>query len=188
MAIFTNNGTAANPAITNTNDTNTGVFYPAADTIALSANGVEAARITSQGIVDYYKKSNILGTVSLSGGVPTGAVIERGSNANGIFIKYADGTMIASYSGPTNISGVYPQVHEWPSYPAQFSGVPLLLAQGISWRGQDISNYHYSEVRMAGRSDISNGLPRCRIESVSRDGGNPTNSSSVRWFALGSWA
>ena len=47
-------------------------------------------------IVDHYKKSNILGTVSESGGVPTGAIIERGSNANGEFVKYADGTMIST--------------------------------------------------------------------------------------------
>ena len=45
-------------------------------------------------IVDHYKKSNILGTVSESGSVPTGAIIERGSNANGEFVKYADGTQI----------------------------------------------------------------------------------------------
>ena len=45
-------------------------------------------------IVDHYKKSNILGTVSESGGVPTGAIIERGSNANGEFVKYADGTLV----------------------------------------------------------------------------------------------
>jgi hypothetical protein len=41
-----------------------------------------------------YARSNILGTVSQSGGVPTGAIIERGSNANGDFVKYADGTLI----------------------------------------------------------------------------------------------
>jgi len=45
-------------------------------------------------ITDHYKKSNILGTVSESGGVPTGAIIERGSNSNGEFVKFADGTMI----------------------------------------------------------------------------------------------
>ena len=38
----------------------------------------------------------LLGTVSQSGGVPTGAIIERGSNANGEFVKYADGTMICT--------------------------------------------------------------------------------------------
>lgn len=36
----------------------------------------------------------IIGTVSQSGGVPTGAIIEVGSNANGEYTKFADGTMI----------------------------------------------------------------------------------------------
>jgi hypothetical protein len=38
-----------------------------------------------------YAKNNILGTVSQSGGVPTGAIIQRGSNANGEFVLTADG-------------------------------------------------------------------------------------------------
>ncbi|MCG7622289.1 hypothetical protein [Epibacterium sp. Ofav1-8] len=37
---------------------------------------------------------NLLGTVSQSGGTPTGAVIERGSNANGEYVRFADGTQI----------------------------------------------------------------------------------------------
>lgn len=41
-----------------------------------------------------YGQDNILGTVSESGGVPTGAIIERGSNANGVYIKFADGTLV----------------------------------------------------------------------------------------------
>lgn len=36
----------------------------------------------------------LVGTVSQSGGVPTGAVIERGSNANGGYVRFADGTQI----------------------------------------------------------------------------------------------
>ena len=39
-----------------------------------------------------YQASNILGTVSQSGGIPTEAIIERGSNANGDYVKYAAGT------------------------------------------------------------------------------------------------
>jgi hypothetical protein len=38
--------------------------------------------------------ADIVGSVSQSGGVPTGAIIERGSNANGEYVKYADGTLI----------------------------------------------------------------------------------------------
>jgi len=42
-------GTAALPAITTTGDTNTGIFFPAADTIAFTEGGAEAARINSSG-------------------------------------------------------------------------------------------------------------------------------------------
>lgn len=36
----------------------------------------------------------IVGTVSQSAGVPTGAIIERGTFTNGEYVKYADGTML----------------------------------------------------------------------------------------------
>lgn len=43
---------------------------------------------------DFFNQGNIVGTVSQSGGVPTGAVVERGSNANGVYVRFADGTQI----------------------------------------------------------------------------------------------
>ena len=46
-----NAGTAALPSITTTGDTNTGIFFPAADTIAFSEGGAEAMRINSSGNV-----------------------------------------------------------------------------------------------------------------------------------------
>jgi len=42
-------GTVSAPAITTSGDTNTGIFFPAADTIAFTEGGVEAARIDSSG-------------------------------------------------------------------------------------------------------------------------------------------
>jgi hypothetical protein len=44
-------GTAAAPAITTTGDTNTGIFFPAADTIAFAEGGTEAMRLDSSGNV-----------------------------------------------------------------------------------------------------------------------------------------
>ena len=44
-------GSAAAPTITATGDTNTGIFFPAADTIAFAEGGAEAMRITSTGDV-----------------------------------------------------------------------------------------------------------------------------------------
>jgi hypothetical protein len=42
-------GTAALPALTTTGDTNTGIFFPAADTIAFTEGGTESMRISSSG-------------------------------------------------------------------------------------------------------------------------------------------
>ena len=42
-------GTAALPAITTTGDTNTGIFFPTADTIAFAEGGAESMRIDSSG-------------------------------------------------------------------------------------------------------------------------------------------
>ena len=49
--ITTGTGTAASPAIVPTGDTNTGIFFPAADTIAFAEGGAEAMRIDSSGNV-----------------------------------------------------------------------------------------------------------------------------------------
>ncbi|MFQ2530709.1 hypothetical protein ACK30J_04845 [Aeromonas caviae] len=38
--------------------------------------------------------SNVVGTVSQSSGVPTGAIIERGTFTGGEYVKYSDGTMM----------------------------------------------------------------------------------------------
>ncbi|MBP2550163.1 hypothetical protein J2858_003099 [Neorhizobium galegae] len=48
-----------------------------------------------------YAKDNILGSVAQAAGVPTGAIIEKGGNANGDFVRYADGTMICWAKSPT---------------------------------------------------------------------------------------
>jgi len=79
-------GTAAAPSITTTGDTNTGLFFPAADTIAFTEGGAESMRIDSSGNVG-------IGTASPavkleSAGTSNGATLELlrlnnvGSGAN----------------------------------------------------------------------------------------------------------
>jgi len=63
-------GTAAAPAITTTGDTNTGIWFPAADTIAFAEGGTEAMRIDSSGNVQIGKTSNS----TLSAGVNLGSL------------------------------------------------------------------------------------------------------------------
>lgn len=84
-----------------------------------------------------------VGTVSQSGGVPTGAIIERGSNANGSFVKYADGTMIcwspvievvgaalttAAAGGFRNTGSL---IGTW-TFPVAFSVAPTVVTQSTT--------------------------------------------------------
>ncbi|ULB10741.1 hypothetical protein ORIO_12590 [Cereibacter azotoformans] len=71
--------------------------------------------------------SDILGTVSFSGGVPNGKIIERNSNANGEYVRFADGTQICTHSFPgvavttsVNSGSLYSgSVPDW-TFPAAF--------------------------------------------------------------------
>jgi len=68
-------GSASAPAITNDGDTNTGIFFPAADTIAFAEGGVEAMRIDSSGRVG-------VGTTS-----PNQTLVVKTANGGGIAIE-----------------------------------------------------------------------------------------------------
>ena len=60
-------GSAASPSLSNTGDTNTGLFFPAADTVAWATGGVEAWRTDSSGRVGI-GMSTLSGTFSVSAG------------------------------------------------------------------------------------------------------------------------
>ena len=62
-------GSVSAPAITTTGDTNTGIFFPAADTIAFTEGGVEAMRIDSSanvgiGLTSYTGKLAVNGVIA----------------------------------------------------------------------------------------------------------------------------
>lgn len=50
-----------------------------------------------------FRRSNVLATVTQSGGVPTGALVERGRNANGEYVRFADGTQMCVLPSNLNI-------------------------------------------------------------------------------------
>ena len=93
-----------------------------------------------------YTTGNILGTVSQSGGVPTGAIIERGSNVNGSYTKYADGTikMWGNITYPDNTQITTPSAGGFRSagltYPLPFSAIVSGSASAVANKaaGDDI--------------------------------------------------
>lgn len=75
-----------------------------------------------------FHTGNILGTVSQTSGVPTGAIIERGSNANGEYVKFADGTMDCWRNLTVNGNDSADQGSLTFNFPVTFSAVPVCVA------------------------------------------------------------
>lgn len=75
-----------------------------------------------------YHTRNILGTVSQSAGAPTGAVIERGSNSDGEYVRFADGTQICTRTAAMPDSNA---AQDFP-YPATFTGAISVSLCGAS--------------------------------------------------------
>jgi hypothetical protein len=73
---------------------------------------------------EVFNQGNIVGTVSEASGVPTGAIIESGSNANGEFVKYADGTLICTVSAINGGS-------TW-TFPVAFSSAPKMTNASVA--------------------------------------------------------
>ena len=109
-------GTAALPALTTTGDTNTGIFFPAADTIAFSEGGAETMRIDSSGNLG-------LGvTPSAWGNTQAFQLKSSASNINGslyqgaIGANNAGGLTYNSYYNGTNWQYIFGSAHPATRY------------------------------------------------------------------------
>jgi len=90
-----------------------------------------------------YSNNNIIGTVSQASGSPTGAIIERGSNASGEYVRYADGTQICfKRVGTTSVNAASGSLFlsnavGSGSYPMAFISIPTVTAMacvsGYQW-------------------------------------------------------
>jgi hypothetical protein len=80
-------------------------------------------------------RGDIVGTVGWANSQPSGAIVEYGTNANGQYVRYADGTQIcwkrvgldgSSLSAGTSLFGT--NAYGGGSYPAAFNGIPTVTA------------------------------------------------------------
>lgn len=80
----------------------------------------------------------VTGTVAMSAGQPTGAVIQRGTTATGDFVRFADGTQICTFAltiGPMNVAtgAIFQGATNvsW-TFPAAFAAAPAVSGMTAS--------------------------------------------------------
>lgn len=131
-------------------------------------------------------KSLILGIVSQSGGVPTGAIIEKGSNSNGEYVRFADGTQIcrmvfsAADAANKNLTasgglGGYRTSQNVVAFPASFAASPCCSGH-INNNGQNV------------RIELVSGpLASCQFAFHAINTGTYTGSDTIYITAIGRW-
>lgn len=122
--------------------------------VVQSTSDVTSGRLlrTGTGVAQAYRTGNVVGAVGQTGGVPTGAVIERGSNANGEFIRLADGTQFCYGAINTSSSAAV----TW-TYPAAFFVTPKVLAsvaagasRQVTWQARGNTSVDWNAFDLSG--------------------------------------
>lgn len=113
----------------------------------------------------------IVGAVSQSGGIPTGAILESGSNSNGHYKKRADGTMMcrgfASAPCSTASGSVFISDYLQFIFPAAFVAVPYIAygvertaGNGVVWPVASSADLSQTGVSCRGAAAISGAWAR----------------------------
>ena len=78
-------GSASEPTITNTGDTNTGIYFPSGDTLAFSTGGTERGYISGSGNLEFPNADLTIGTVQATSGSEAAPGLQLGGANDGFF-------------------------------------------------------------------------------------------------------
>lgn len=141
-----------------------------------------AAVLQALGTAPLYGRDSVVGTVSQSGGVPTGALVEYGSNANGEFWRYVGGMQVCQHYITMTSSGNSSLISSAWTFPADYSGTPNVQAT-LGFFG----NYPAPGARegLVGVASTSNQQTTVRIYSNGAWGAS--DAFGIHITAIGRW-
>ena len=169
-------GTAAAPAITTSGDTNTGIFFPAADTIAFSEGGVEAMRLDSAGNMGLGVTPSAWGsTFKVVDVTATASFLGSGTSAFVANNAYQDGT---NWRYKTSTAGIGAQL--LGLNPSGTGGYALFNAPSGT-AGNAISFTQAMTLDASGSVGIGTTAPLQRLTAVNTGigGGAPATTGSA---------
>jgi len=182
-------GSASTPAFQGT-DANTGLFYPAADTVALSTGGSERMRITSGGnlLVGTTTNNASGGVIQVSNGITFPATQSASSDANTLD-DYEEGTWTPSVSNMTTTGS--------PAYSGRYRKIGSQVtvwffsttAGGVATYATIANSTNVSGLPFASGYDgsaASGGPPGVAVNGTTTAGGfvqGPSSSSTTFYFS-----
>ncbi len=124
-----------------------------------------------------FDSGNVLGTVTQLAGVPTGALIERGSNANGTWVRFADGTQFCwsqewTLDVATASGSLFSSAEQLWTFPAAFSVLPQVAATCMN----------NTSVWATARASVATGAAGRMWSSINITARTLRISASGRWF------
>jgi len=113
---------------------------PGVELSLVNTGSTETPANSSPGLIyTQFDSKNAVGTVSQENGLPTGAIVETGENANGIYIKFLGGLMVcfcnlsvSSLAVTAAVGGIFQSgTVVTVNYPATFVGVVRSFAEAL---------------------------------------------------------
>ncbi|WP_421581141.1 hypothetical protein [Shinella sp. M31] len=156
-------------------------YFTGAGTMALADFTAHARAFTalSGGAGKFFRSTgantgvmqDILGTVAQSSGIPSGALVERGTNANGEYVRFADGTQICWLRNVTVTAG---SAFTW-TYPASFFSAATTSLSVVS--------------SSTGAARVAGGLPAASSAAINlwTSSTGAEVSGGVNLVAVGRW-
>ena len=166
-------GTVSLPAITTTGDTNTGIFFPAADTIAFTEGGVESMRIDSNGNLGlgitpqtWYLNSSVYGAFQFG----AGALFYGRTTSSSVNLELTTNSYLDSSAAYR-----YLFTGEASKY-AQFSGNHAWYSAVSGTAGNSFTYSERMRITSAGDVGIGTSSPNGKVDIVSSSAGANTNT------------
>lgn len=130
----------------------------------------------------FFHRGNILGTVSQTGGVPTGAIVQSGSNANGSYIRYADGTQMCWFNKAIAELAItadnYATQPAWSwTYPVAFVATPMVIPK--------LAGNYASQVGIAQANTSATAATDVYMHNYFTS--TATVGGPILYFAIGRW-
>lgn len=132
--------------------------------------------------VEMLHQGRVVGTVSQTAGLPTGAILEHGSNVDGDYVKFADGTLMCVHKITVSLEidrayfgGFRSAIQTW-TYPTQFAfgTTPVLTGSPLDGTAFGISFHGLTNAIKSGWSALAIGI-------------EPVDSRTVSVLATGRW-